>query len=288
MSSESERQGVSQLKDFPSRAYAGLVADDLGRMDERPPLLLLHGTTFDRQMWRPALIELDSIDPGRRVLALDLPGHGESPDSTSYTIPALVERIHQAVIEAGLEAPVVVGHSGAAGTATIYAVQYPTRGVVAVEGTLRVGGFASMVQSLEPMLRGSGFDDAWARISAGAFRLDQVAPEIRQFVAATSKPRREVLLGYWQDLFERTPAELDAMVEGGAAMLRAAGIPYLAIMGNEASPEDSAWIRANLPDAETEVWTRSGHFPHLAHPRRFAEVLARTGKWSVKGDGRTP
>jgi pimeloyl-ACP methyl ester carboxylesterase len=51
---------------FPHAAYAGLAADDLGRSDDRPPLVLLHGLTFDRRMWRSALAELEAIDPGRR------------------------------------------------------------------------------------------------------------------------------------------------------------------------------------------------------------------------------
>ena len=35
---------------------AGLAADTQGHPDDtRPPLLLLHGLTFDRTMWRPAL-----------------------------------------------------------------------------------------------------------------------------------------------------------------------------------------------------------------------------------------
>src|ERR1700730_7091490 len=80
-----------QLDAFPSRTYAGLVADDVGRSDDRPPLVLLHGLTFDRRMWRPALTELDTMDPGRRTIAIDLPGHGDSPDVTSYIVEELVE-----------------------------------------------------------------------------------------------------------------------------------------------------------------------------------------------------
>jgi pimeloyl-ACP methyl ester carboxylesterase len=204
---------MKQVNAFPSGTYAGLVADDLGGADERPPLVLLHGLTFDRQMWRPALAELETIDPGRRAIALDLPGHGDSPDATSYTVEALVERVHAAIGEAHLEAPVLVGHSAAASTAFLYGVMHPSRGVVAVEGTLRVGAFAGMARSLEPMLRGRGFDDAWSRITANVFRLDEVAPRVRDFVLAMSRPRQDVVLGYWQDLFERTPQELDALVK---------------------------------------------------------------------------
>lgn len=270
---------MMQVPGFPSASYAGLVADDLGRSDDRAPLVLLHGLTFDRSMWRRALTELETIDPGRRAIALDLPGHGDSPDSPPYALETIVERVHAAVVDAGLEDPIVVGHSASAGTATVYAAQHRTRGVIAVEGTIRVGGFAAMAQSVEPILRGSGFDDAWARIARNAFRLEEVDPEVRDFVMATSKPRQEIVLGYWQDLFERTPAELDALVVGGAAAIRAAGIPYIAVLGADPSPEEVAWTDANQPGTRILVWPGSGHFPHLAHPRHFAGLLAETAAW---------
>ena len=111
-----------------------------------------------------------------------------------------------------LDAPVVVGHSGSAGIASVYAAMHPTSGVISVEGTMDVGAFAGMAQSLEPLLRGPGFDAVWARISANVFGLDEVTPEVRAFVLATSKPNQEVVLGYWQELFDRSPQELDAMV----------------------------------------------------------------------------
>ena len=271
---------MKQLDSVPSGSYAGLAADDLGRSDDRRPLVLLHGLTFDRRMWRLALAELETIEAGRRVLALDLPGHGDSPDAPSYSLEVIVERVHAAILEARLEVPVVVGHSYSAGMAAVYAAQHPTCGVVAVEGTLRVGDFAGMAQSLEPMLRGPGFDDAWARITAHEFRLEEVVPEVRDFVLATSRPRQEIVLGYWQDLFQRSPQELDAWVVQGAAAIRMSGVPYVSVVGQDPSPEEIAWLQTNQPDARTLVWPGSGHFPHLAHPRRFAELLAETGTWA--------
>ena len=272
---------------FPAGVYAGLVADDPGRSDERPPLVLLHGLTFDRRMWRPALTELETLDPGRRALALDLPGHGDSPDAPSYSMQAVVERVHAAVMEAHLEDPVVVGHSASAATASVYAAQHRTRGVVAVEGTLSVGDFAGMAQSLEPVLRGPGFDAAWSRITANVFRTEEVAPDVRDFVLATSQPRQEIVLGYWQDLFERTPSELDAWIVRAAGAIRESGVPYVAVVGQDPSPQDIVWLRTNLPDARTMVWPHSGHFPHLAHPRRFAELLAETCAWGRPDGDRT-
>ncbi len=270
-----------QLESAPARSYAGLVGDGHGQADRRPPLVLLHGLTFDRRLWQPALAELVAVDPGRRSLALDLPGHGDSSDSPSYGLATVVALVHSAVAEAGLDAPVVVGHSASASIASLYAAQYPTRGVITVEGAVRVGGFATMLRSLEPVLRSPGFGGAWSRIAARAFRLDEVSPEVRGAVEADSKPRQDVVLGYWQDLFEQSPEELEAWIITGAAAIRAAGMPYVAILGADPSAEDLDWFRSNLPEARTEVWPRSGHFPQLAHPRRFAELLARSGTWSA-------
>lgn len=268
----------------PNVTYARLVANDVGQSDSRPPLVLLHGLTFDRSMWRPALAALELTDPGRRAIAIDLPGHGESGDEGSYRLEALVERIHEAVVEAGIEAPVVVGHSAAASTAFLYAVRHPSRGVVAVEGTLRVGAFAGMAQAMEPMLRGPGFGEAWGRIAANTFGLDEVAPDVRAFVTATSRPRQSVVLGYWQDLFDHTAMELEAMVAEGVARFRASSMPYLAVVGHDPSPEETAWIRENLPDMRIEVWPHSGHFPQLAHPRHFAGLLAETATWPRRAE----
>lgn len=263
--------------------FAGLAAEVRGRSDDRPPLVLVHGLTLDRSMWLPALAELDEIDPGRRVVTLDLPGHGQSPDAPPYDLETLVERVHAAILEAGLIDPVMVGHSLAAGIASLYAAQHGSRGVIAVEGTLRVGGFAAMAQSLEPVLRGPGFAAAWAGITANVFRLDQVPPSVRETVRAMARPRQEIVLGYWQDLFERTPVELDAWVTSGIVSVRDSGVPFVALVGQGLSPEDEAWLGLRLPDARALVWPASGHFPHLAHPRLFAELLAETGSWVHRG-----
>jgi len=34
-----------------------------------------------------------------------------------------------------------------------------------------------------------------------------------------------------------------------------------------------------LPQASVEVVAGSSHFPHVAHPDTFAELLALTGRW---------
>jgi pimeloyl-ACP methyl ester carboxylesterase len=229
-------------------------------------------------MWRPALAELEAIDPARRAVALDLPGHGESPDAPTYALESTVERIRTAILEAGLRDPILIGHSASASVAAMYATSYPTRGIVLVEGGFLIAPFAAMLRSMEPILRGPGFAAAWSQISERAFRLDEVPTDVRSFVEATSLPRQDVVLGYWQELFERAPAELQAWVAQGVATLRETGVPVTSVVGQDPSPEESAWLEVNLPGSRTLVWPASGHFPHLAHPRAFAELMVATGR----------
>jgi pimeloyl-ACP methyl ester carboxylesterase len=122
-------RGIARDHEWPAaRLLAGLAGSLEGDPDHRAPLILLHGLTFDRRMWRPALAELRKIDPGRQVLAVDLPGHGRSPAWPSYDLEGIAEGVHRAVGEAKLRPPVIAGHSAAAVVATVYAARYPTCG----------------------------------------------------------------------------------------------------------------------------------------------------------------
>src|SRR4051812_18345399 len=148
------------------RNLAGLAVDDFGESDARSPLVLLHGLTFDRTMWQPALSALRNVDPGRRALAFDLPGHGESGGWDTYDVDRVAHGVHRAVVEAGLDEPVIVGHSLAAIVAGVYAGQFPTRGVVNVDQPLQTAQFAGFLESIAYQLRGPGFPAMWEQFAA--------------------------------------------------------------------------------------------------------------------------
>jgi pimeloyl-ACP methyl ester carboxylesterase len=264
--------------------YGGLAVDELPGNDDRPPIVLLHGLTFDRSMWRPALRRLAAIDQDRRAVAIDLPGHGDSPDDTSYALADVVARIREALVDASISAPVLVGHSASAATVALYAATYPTRGFVEVEGTFLVEPFARLIQRLGPELRGDGFLGAWSQISGAVFRLDEVPDDVRSFVRETSRPRREVVIGYWQDLLDHTPEDLAGLIEGGVARIRELGLSARSVVGRDPSPAEVDWIANHLPGLQTLVWPGSGHFPQLAHPDAFAELLDSTSSWARKPD----
>ena len=121
--------------------------------------MLLHGLTYDRRLWGPALDELRTLDPGRRVLNLDLPGHGGSPQQL-VPLDQLAPVIREAVEDAGLRTPVLVGHSAGAILATIYASRYPASGVVNVDQPLLTAPFA---QLLKGPTRNTSLTRCWLR-----------------------------------------------------------------------------------------------------------------------------
>jgi pimeloyl-ACP methyl ester carboxylesterase len=267
----------------PHRAtttYATMAADASGHDDGRRPLVLLHGLTFDRRMWHPVLDELVAVDPGRRVVSLDLPGHGQSAPSPSYDLERVADAVRGAVDAAGLERPVMVGHSIGAFVASIYAALYPTTGVVAVDQSLHIGPFAQFVRSAEPQLRGPKFPAVWALFHA-SMHAELLPAEAQAIVSETSRPRQDLFLGYQREVLEVPAAELQGRVHVLLAVLRAAGRPYALIAGDSLSEGDRAWLLDRLPQATIEAWSGTGHFPHLAYPRRFAERLAATADWSI-------
>jgi pimeloyl-ACP methyl ester carboxylesterase len=258
------------------RTFAGLSADDWGESDARPPLVLLHGLTFDRSLWRPSLDELQRIDPGRRVLALDLPGHGASPGWPSYDIASLVNGVHRAVEEAQLQSPVVVGHSIGGVIATAYAAEHPTQGVINVDQPLQVAPFAGLVQSLADKLRGPAFPAVW-QMFAGSMHVELLPEAGQELVRSSSRPRQDLVLGYWQEVLDQPASELADTVLAGLAAIRAAGVPYLVVAGDDLEAGYREWLTEMLPHATVTVWPGSGHFPHIAHPGRFAACLAAGG-----------
>ena len=253
---------------------AGMAGDLYGSPDGRPPLVLLNGLTYARGIWQPVLSHLGRIDPGRQVLNLDLPGHGDSPDQFPHTLERVVPLVRDAIGEAGLGTPVLVGHSMSGGIASLYAAQYAASGVVNVDAPPDLGTFIQLLRAVADQNHGDMLG-TWATLEQG-FRIDLLPPETGELVARSSRPRTELLASYWEELFAMAPDQAAAMVGGALAAVSAAQVPYLLILGTEMSPGTAAWFRNAAPQAVAEVWAGSGHFPHLAHPARFAERLAAT------------
>src|SRR5262249_22020068 len=155
------------------------------------PFVFLPGLTFDRTMWRPVLASLRTTDPGRTTLALDMPGEGESI-GVFRGIEIAVEQLHVAIASAGIENPLIVGHSGSAMGAMFYAMRYPVRGIVNVDAVLDNEAFSARLRALAPQLRSGGVPALWDELFEG-LHAERSGPTGEAMLRATSRPRPDVM-----------------------------------------------------------------------------------------------
>lgn len=230
------------------------------------PIVFLHGLTFNRSTWLPIT---DRLSDRFRCVAIDLPGHGAGAGSPR-PMEEVVDEIHTLLTNLGISRPVVVGHSMAGIIVTVYAARYPVAGVVNVDQPLDVAPFARLIRQLEPALRGPNFSAAFEpfRQSIG---VDLLPEPLRSTTAATQTIRQDLVLGYWEEVLQHSPDELQAMTDETA---RSITVPYLAVFGRRLSDDERDRLHDRLSHLELEEWPDRGHMVHLMEPDRFADRIA--------------
>lgn len=98
--------------------------------DGNPTLLLLHAAGLDRGSWDPVV---ERIPGFAHTVAIDLPGHGETPglDYDVEVVARLAEHVAGQVAALGLHRPHVVGHSLGGVVALELACRMPVAAVTA-------------------------------------------------------------------------------------------------------------------------------------------------------------
>ena len=155
-----------------------------------------------------------------------------------------------------------------AGIAGLYVSAHPARGVVLVDQATEILPFAQMLHQIAPMLRGPAFGQVWPNIE-NSLGLDRIPEPARGLVLETHTVRQDVVLGYWDQVLNTEPAELQAWIDATAARIQ---IPCLAVFGRPATDGERERLSRPL-DAQIEEWAGDGHFVHVVDPGRFATRL---------------
>jgi pimeloyl-ACP methyl ester carboxylesterase len=189
----------------------------------------------------------------------------------------VVEVLHEALDAAGITTPLLVGHSMAAALASLYAARHPAAGVVNVDQPPVIADFARLLSSLEPRLRGPAFDDVWREVFFASFRTDLLPETARELVTQHSRPTQELVLSYWQILLDRPLEDTEALIERALTGIAARDIPYVLVLGGDLDDAVRAHLLHRLPRMRVVEWLGTGHFPHLARPAEFADLLDQLG-----------
>lgn len=247
------------------------------------PVLLLHGFPETSYMWRHLMPAI--ADAGRRAIAPDLPGYGDSPPDLPGTWERHVEAVDRFRAELGLERVALVLHDWGGliglrwacdnpGSATAIVVSgsgfFPDGKWHGIANLLRTEGQGEeLVAGLEPvgmtrMLRavGRGFGDQAIEEYFKAFK----TPEGRQGIL---------------DLYRSGDFSKLEPYRGRLAEL---DVPILALWGADdvfAPPAGAYRFRKEIPHTEVVVIDDAAHFAFEDAPERCArevvEFLARAG-----------
>src|SRR5215211_1189630 len=129
-------------------------------------LVLVHGWTCNLDNWRD---QIPDFAKRNRVIALDLPGHGQSDKpQITYTMDLFADAIDAVMRDAKVERAVVMGHSMGTPVARQFYRKYPakTLGIIIVDGGLRLFGTKEMREQYLAMFRGPKYKEAGAQMFA--------------------------------------------------------------------------------------------------------------------------
>ena len=253
------------------------------------PLLLLHGVSLMAAAWAPLFAELQ----GRRLLAVDLPGHGLS-DPARYRRGGVREHAHRLIDdildELELDGVPIVGHS----LGGMYALWHAAAGSERLSEVIAVGVPAVALPGVRvrmplslltvrglgvAVLRSPSPPPVYRRLLArGLGRAEvEVAPDplieaLRLSARRTENARTVASLMRAIDRF-RHPRPESVLT---AAELAAIRVPTTFILGSDdpyLSPRDARPSIARIPNATLHEMP-AGHGPWLVDPGRVAGLIA--------------
>ncbi len=226
------------------------------------PLLLVHGAGGTHLVWPESLRAL----PGRRVLAVDLPGHGEAPGPGERTIPAYAAAVIRMLDALGVARAVVGGHSMGGAIALTLALDAPER----VAGLVLVGTGARL--RVAPAVLEAAGDPARVREVAAIVAAASFGPD------ATDHARSE----YAQEIAGQATGVLHGDLSGCDVFdvmgrLDAVRAPALVVVGTDdvlTPPKYAALLRSRLPGRALLEVPGAGHMVAREAPGPVTAAVA--------------
>jgi len=227
-------------------------------------LVFIHGGLANRTFWHG---ELEAFAADFRVIAPDLPGHGESGTNRQrWGIPEFGADIEAVVAAEHLKKVILCGNSLGGPVAIEAALLLPGR----VLGVVGVDTFQNLVHTMTPeqaQQRGNAFRDDYTdslkQMVKSLFHTDAdpaLVADVERRMARTSP---EVAHSLFLSL---------AGYDVGASARRLP-VPLFAING-DLYPTDTRAVRKVKADFDVAVMKHMGHYPMLERPAEFDRLVS--------------
>lgn len=252
--------------------YAQLDKNKIHYVSEgkgKDAIVLVHGWGCRLTHWRD---QITGLSPRARVIALDLPGHGESDKpEIKYDMDLFAAAIDAVMKDAGVERAVLVGHSMGTPVVRQFYRKYPqkTLALVIVDGGLRPFGTKEQREQFMTPLRGSNYKEAGAQMFTAMTATLSDADKERVKSSAWNTPQQVLV------------SAMEAMAEESLYGPDKINVPVLAILAKSPfwAADTEQFFRSLAPDLEYQMWDGVSHFLFMDKPKEFnAAVIAFVDK----------
>ena len=229
-----------------------------GKGDEA--LVLIHGWTCNIDNWRDQFADFAKRN---RVIALDLPGHGQSDKpQVTYDMDYFARAIEAVMRDARVKRAVLAGHSMGTPVARQFYRKYPdqTLAIVIVDGSLRPFGDPAIMDRLIAGFRAPTYRDAVGKMLAAISGPNLSADAKERINASALNTPQHVIVSAMEGM-------ADPSIWGDDKI----NVPVLAIMAKNPfyGPNLEETFRAIAPKLDFQMWDGVGHFIMMEKPKEF-------------------
>jgi pimeloyl-ACP methyl ester carboxylesterase len=226
-------------------------------------LIFIHGWTCSIDHWR---YQLPEFAKRNRVIAIDLPGHGESDKpQVTYSMDLFARAVEAVMRDAKAKRAVLVGHSMGTPVARQFYRKYPdkTLAIVIVDGPLRPFGDKALMDGLIAGFRAPNYKDNVTQMLG--MMMGHLPPDAVERIKTPSvKTPQHVIVGAMEGM-------ADPSIWGDDKI----NVPVLAIMANNPffGADLERTYRGLAPNLEFQIWDGVGHFIMIEKPTEFNAAL---------------
>jgi pimeloyl-ACP methyl ester carboxylesterase len=229
---------------------------------EGEPLVLLHGglTTIEEQA-----IWIETLAKARKVIALELQGHGRSPDTERpISLETFGDDVAAVVDALGLERADLVGHSLGADAAIRAAIQHPEkvqRLVVISTAYAKRGWYPETQEGMASV--GAEMADSVRQTPTG--KLSEQWPNPERFPLFLDKMGEMMGKDYdWSEEIEKLPMPVLLVFADHDAMPQQHIAEFFALLGGGIS--EPGWVDTKLTNARLAVIPGYSHYNFISSP----------------------
>jgi len=246
---------------FFGEGQCRLAFVEAGPESNRPSIVFVHGAGGDRKSWLPLLHEISKFN--LHGIALDLPGHGQSPGAGFRSISNYVRIVESFIQKAGLVSPVLAGHSMGGAVALSCGLEFPEklRGMILIATGSRLRVKESILEGVQ-----RNFESAASEIIQYAYSATASSGLVEEGRRQLLECGAEVVFGDF--------TACDAFNE----MERIEGIslPSLVVCGEDdvlTPPKYSHYLADKISGTNLQIIPEAGHMVMIEKPGQVGQAI---------------